>query len=91
MAIEPVDIDDILTKVASLPVSAWTYKHDADEGVRHIGPMAQDFYALFGTGASEKGISTLDTSGVALAAIKALYQQNETLRARIDMLEQTDR
>ncbi len=87
MAIEPVDTGAILEKVAALPVSAWTYKHDARDGIRHIGPMAQDFYALFGTGASDRGISTLDTSGVALAAIQALSQQNAELRARLDMLE----
>ena len=88
MAIEPVDPSEILAKVAALDVSAWTYKHDAEAGVRHIGPMAQDFYALFGLGASETGISTLDTSGVALAAIQALHAQNEELKARILALEE---
>ena len=87
MAIVPVDHSDILEKVRALPVSHWTYKHDADAGIRHIGPMAQDFYALFGTGKGETGISTLDTSGVALAAIQALSQQNAELNARIAVLE----
>lgn len=72
MAIIPVDQEAILAKVAALPVSAWTYKHDADSGIRHIGPMAQDFYAAFGTGRDEKGISTIDAAGVALASIKAI-------------------
>ena len=87
MAIQPIDADEVLEKVASLPVSSWTYKHDAESGVRHIGPMAQDFYALFGTGASETGISTLDTSGVALAAIKALHAENAQLRSDLDDLK----
>jgi len=87
MAIEPIDSDEVLEKVAALPVSTWTYKHDAEDGIRHIGPMAQDFYALFGTGASEKGISTLDTSGVALAAIKALHAENERLRSDFEALK----
>ena len=87
MAIQPIDADEVLQKVASLPVSSWTYKHDADAGIRHIGPMAQDFYALFGTGASEKGISTLDTSGVALAAIKALHAENAQLRSDLEELK----
>ena len=35
----------ILAKVASLPISEWSYA--SDRGVRHVGPMAQDFYAAF--------------------------------------------
>ena len=34
------------------------------------GPMAQDFYAAFGLGNSDKSIGLLDASGVALAAIQ---------------------
>jgi hypothetical protein len=79
MAILPVDPDEILAKVAALPISAWTYKNDAESGIRHIGPMAQDFYAAFETGAGPTGISTIDTSGVALAAIKALAEENKAL------------
>ncbi|MDB2407675.1 tail fiber domain-containing protein [Jannaschia sp.] len=87
MAIEPVDPAHILAKVAAMPVAEWTYIHDAEEGIRHIGPMAQDFYAAFGTGADETGISALDGTGVALAAIQALTQENADLRARLDALE----
>jgi len=87
MAIEPVDGQEILAKLATLPVSTWTYTDDTSRA-RHVGPMAQDFHALFGLGATETGISTLDTSGVALAAIQALVAQNEGLRARIEILEQ---
>jgi hypothetical protein len=83
MAIVPVDAAEILDKVAALPVSAWTYKDDAS-GARHIGPMAQDFHAAFGLGESETGISTLDTSGVALASIKALHAELEQAQAHID-------
>lgn len=87
MAIVPIDSGEILDKVAALPVSSWTYKTEAETGIRHIGPMAQDFYATFGTGADETGISTIDTGGVALAAIQALAAQNAELRARITSLE----
>ncbi|WP_157705865.1 tail fiber domain-containing protein [Roseovarius faecimaris] len=83
MAIEPVDPGEILQKVAELPVSSWMYKDNADLGIRHIGPMAQDFHAAFGVGASETGISSLDTSGVALAAIQALEAQNAALEERL--------
>jgi len=85
MAIEPVDAREILAKVRAMPVAEWTYKHDAETGIRHIGPMAQDFYAAFGTGANEKGISSLDGTGVALAAIQALSAENGELRARLSI------
>ncbi|WP_157707368.1 tail fiber domain-containing protein [Roseovarius faecimaris] len=80
MAIEPVDPGEILQKVAELPVSSWMYKDNEALGIRHMGPMAQDFHAAFGLGASETGISSLDTSGVALAAIQALASENAALR-----------
>ena len=44
---------------------------------------AQDFYRLFGLGEDDKHINTLDPDGVALAAIKALYEKSK----RVDVLE----
>ncbi|MEE4172640.1 MAG: tail fiber domain-containing protein [Xanthomonadales bacterium] len=85
-AITPVDPETILEKVAALPINQWEYK-DA-RGEPHIGPMAQDFHAAFGLGKSETGISTLDTSGVALAAIQALVAQNRQLTEELEALKQ---
>ena len=39
-----------------------------------MGPMAQDFYAAFGLGNGERHIASLDTGGVALAAIQGLHE-----------------
>ena len=72
--LQPVDSIDILDKVAGLPVTTWNYRTQ-DPSIRHIGPMAQDFYAAFNVGEDEKHIATLDESGVALAAIQGLYQK----------------
>ena len=69
-----------------LPIQRWNYKSDASEA-RHIGPTAQDFNSAFDLGSSDKSISTIDPSGVALAAIKELIKENEELRARIAKLE----
>ena len=66
---------EILEKVVSLPVSKWAFKSDA--ATRHIGPMAQDFKAAFGTGIDDKHIATVDADGVALAAIQGLNQKLE--------------
>jgi len=82
---EAVDKKDILQRLASLPIQTWTFKQQA--GTRHIGPVAQDFYAAFGVGADDKHIATVDTDGVALAAIQGLNQVVKEKEARIEALE----
>ena len=68
-----VDTREVLAKVAAMPVTTWKYKSQ-DEEIRHIGPVAQDFYAAFGVGEDETHITTVDADGVALAAIQGLYE-----------------
>jgi hypothetical protein len=48
---------------------------DPEIGVRHIGPMAQDFAAAFGFGDTDRKISFIDANGVATVAIQALYRR----------------
>lgn len=76
-AFTDIDSQEILNKVAELPVTKWEYKDALGE--EHIGPMAQDFHAAFGLGATDTRISTIDADGIALAAIKALIEQNRSL------------
>jgi hypothetical protein len=78
----PVNSSDVLDKVAALPISTWSYI--ADDGVRHLGPMAQDFYAAFNVGMNDKTISMVDADGVALAAIQGL---NQKLEQRLEQKE----
>lgn len=80
-----VDVHDVLEGVASLPVSRWEYKAD---GVPHIGPVAQDFYATFGVGLNDRTIATVDSDGVALASIQALYQRIQELEAQVIKLNE---
>ena len=68
----PVNSQDVLEKVVSLPITRWNYKKD--RGTPHVGPMAQDFYAAFGLSDSDRYITQGDAQGVALAAIQGLYQ-----------------
>jgi len=70
-AVQAVDGREVLKKIASLPLNTWQYKTQ-DAKFRHMGPMAQDFYAAFQLGESDKGIDTVDADGVALAAIQGL-------------------
>jgi hypothetical protein len=71
----PVQPREVLEKVAALPLSSWNYK--ADAATRHLGPMAQDFYAAFNVGPDDKHIATIDEGGVALAALQGLNQKVE--------------
>ncbi|CAG0934362.1 hypothetical protein TFLX_03452 [Thermoflexales bacterium] len=89
-AIEP---RAVLQRLAQIPISTWNYKAQ-DAGIRHIGPMAQDFAAAFGVGEDDTHISTIDADGVSLAAIQGLYQisqekdqQIAQLQTRLDALE----
>jgi hypothetical protein len=69
----PADGNDLLARLAEVPIQTWNYKAE-DPSVRHLGPVAQDFYAAFGLGQDDQHISTIDAEGVALAAIQGLYQ-----------------
>jgi hypothetical protein len=83
----PVNGQEILEKVANMEISTWNYKEDPDD-VRHIGPVAQDFFAGFGMGQDDVSISTIDADGVSLAAIQELYRQNQEMKAMILELKQ---
>ena len=72
---QAVSPSEVLARVAVLPIQEWNFK--ADAGTRHIGPMAQDFYAAFGVGMDDKHIATVDADGVALAAIQGLNEKVE--------------
>ena len=65
----------ILEKVAQLPILTWAYKNDPT--TKHLGPVAQDFYATFAIGPDERHIAVVDEGGVALAAIQGLNQKVE--------------
>jgi hypothetical protein len=88
-AITRIDPAEILEQVSALPISKWEYK-DA-RGEAHIGPMAQDFYSAFGLGGTETGISTIDTAGVALAAIQALAAKNRSLELAVAELQRENK
>jgi hypothetical protein len=72
---KPVIAQEILAKVAALPISRWNFTNSP--GVPHMGPMAQDFYQVFNVGADDRHIATVDEDGVALAAIQGLNQKLE--------------
>ncbi len=83
---EPVDGREVLERLAAVPIQTWNYRSQ-DPAIRHIGPVAQDFYAAFGVGEDDTHISTVDADGVALAAIQGLYDLSQEQAARIAELE----
>jgi len=68
---QQIDVRDVLARVVAMPVTTWQYKTQ-DAKYRHMGPMAQDFYAAFHLGERDTIIDTIDEDGVALAAIQGL-------------------
>jgi hypothetical protein len=81
----PLNNQEILDKISQLEISKWKYI-GTDE--YHIGPVAQDFYSLFHLGVDDKRISTIDPSGIALAAIKALTEKVAEQQKTINELTQ---
>ena len=89
---KPINAREVLEKVGALPISQWEFKQYP--GTRHLGPTAQDFKAAFNLGTDDKHIATVDSEGVALAAIQGLNQKVEEkdseireLRTRVEKLE----
>lgn len=81
-----LDHKALLQKIASLDITEWNFKYE-NAGIRHIGPMAQDFHTIFGLGEREDRIAPLDTSGVALAAVQGLQKELAERDRRIGELE----
>ena len=74
-----VDEEALLRRLAGVPIERWSYKAQGSSIV-HMGPSAQDFSRAFGLGEDNRHITTIDSDGVALAAIQGLYRQNKALQ-----------
>jgi len=87
--VEPVDPDEALAGVESMPVSTWEYTDEEGEGAgtRHIGPMAEDFHDAFDVGDTDRAINSINADGVALAALQGLSAKLDEKVERIDDLE----
>ncbi len=88
-----LDPHQLLDTVEKLDVPSWNYKHQTADN-RHMGPIAEDFYAAFRLGTSDKHVAPGDIAAVALATVKALMTQLKekdnkinSLSARLDRLE----
>ncbi|HYP52744.1 MAG TPA: tail fiber domain-containing protein [Pyrinomonadaceae bacterium] len=78
--------EDVLARLRKVPVSTWNYISEGQQ-VRHMGPMAEDFFGQFGLGTSDKAIGVQDLGGVSLAAIKALDARTLELQQKTSEVE----
>ncbi|MCC6991333.1 MAG: hypothetical protein IT181_20170 [Acidobacteria bacterium] len=88
-----LDGETVLGKLRAMPIREWSYIAQGD-GIRHVGPTAQDFRSAFGLGEDPLGISTIDADGISLRAIQALeartqalHHENARLMQRLEALE----
>lgn len=79
-----VDGQEILDAVVTLPIAEWSFQ---GEGVRHLGPMSEDFRSAFGLGDSTRHIGLMDAAGVNMAAIQGLHAMITNRDRRIEELE----
>ena len=77
---------DVLDRVMDLPVYFYNYIDDGD-AIQHVGPMSEDFAALFEVGIDDKHISPFDMAGVAIAAVQEVYESVELNRFELRVMQ----
>ncbi len=81
-----VDSQAVLEALSEMPIQTWSYRSESNQIV-HMGPTAQDFYAAFELGQDEHHIASIDSSGVALAAIQGLQANLTDSQSEIEALK----
>jgi hypothetical protein len=79
----PVNGESVLSGIRHVPISTWNMI-GADRTVRHLGPVAEDFYKAFPLGLGETTIGMGDIDGVNLAAAKALDARTLGMQKELD-------
>jgi hypothetical protein len=83
-----VNGEDVLLRLRNVPVSTWNYISEG-RNVRHMGPMAEDFYKAFELGTGNTSIGVQDIASVSIAAVQALETRTAQLQeksAEVDQL-----
>jgi hypothetical protein len=76
----------VLESLRKIPVTTWNYISEGQQ-VRHLGPMAEDFWAQFQLGTGNASIGVQDLAGVSIAAVKELDEQLQQKNAEIERLQ----
>jgi hypothetical protein len=76
----------VLASLRKIPITTWNYISEGSH-VRHLGPMAEDFFAQFALGTGNTSIGVQDLAGVSIAAVKELDEQLQQKNAEIERLQ----
>lgn len=76
-----MDGEVVLKEISKMEISSWNYKTQKAD-IRHLGPMAQDFYKAFKLGESDTTITTTDIDGINMLAIQALSRRTAELNEK---------
>jgi trimeric autotransporter adhesin len=77
---------DVIGRLRKIPITSWNYISEGQQ-VRHLGPMAEDFYSQFKLGTGNTSIGVQDLAGVSIAAVKELDEQLQQKDAQIEKLQ----
>lgn len=89
---EETDGNEMLNKLENIRMGSWNYKGQAKLGLRHYGPMAQDFYAAYGkdnygTIGDNTSITQADFDGVMLIMIRELSKKAKIQESELESLK----
>jgi uncharacterized small protein (DUF1192 family) len=76
----------VLSRLRKIDVTSWNYISEGQQ-VRHLGPMAEDFFEQFKLGTGNTSIGVQDLAGVSIAAVKELDEQLQLKNAEIERLQ----
>jgi len=87
-----IDYNSFLNKISNLSITTWSYIFSEDKSKRNYGPMAQDFFKLFGNDkfghfGSDKEIISNHITNVGFAALKGLNAEYELTKKKINELD----
>ena len=90
---EPVNEEEFLQKLHSIPLTTWNYKGQDPSHYRHYGPMAQDFYNAFGkdkygTIGNDTTINQADFDGINFIGLQALEKRTADLKTSNTQLQE---
>ncbi|MCF3109752.1 tail fiber domain-containing protein [Niabella sp. CC-SYL272] len=85
-----------LSKIKGMKLGSWNYKGQDKAQYRHYGPMAQEFYSLFGndgTGiiGNDTTIASADIDGVMMIALQALIKESAAMRQQVTQLNEANK
>ena len=92
--IEDINGSELLETLSQVNIYKWNYSLQ-DDTIKHIGPSAESFNQAFNLNNNDMElINSIDTDGVALKAIQALYkkiqkleEENTKLKIRLNVIE----